>query len=232
MDSLKATWQRTFGWERRRQLLSWITGDEAPLWRPHEYKRPFARRLIRSVTAADATPWTRVVMNRETRTLVRTLGPAGLSALELSGESWKDFGFKSYRAVHYPEFDICAEPLHELFDLIIAEQVFEHLLWPYRAGQNVLAMLRPGGCFLITTPFLFPVHPAPFDCSRWTTTGMKYFLAECGFPLEDCVVDSWGNRACVNRYMKGRAPFRRWRHSLRNEPANAIVVWALARKGL
>ena len=71
-------------------------------------------------------------------------------------------------------------PLDDTFDLIIAEQVFEHLLWPYRAARNVHRMLRPGGSFLITTPFLVKIHPVPNDCSRWTETGMKHLLAEAG----------------------------------------------------
>jgi SAM-dependent methyltransferase len=230
MATVGEIWRATLGWERRRQFMSWITGDDAPTWRPHEYKRPFARTLIRYLTAADSPPWNRVVMNAETRKIVAGLNPERLEALEISGESWKDFGFKSYRSVHYPEYDVCAGPLREQFDLIIAEQVFEHLPWPYRAGRHVFQMLRPGGFFLITTPFLFPVHGAPMDCSRWTETGIKYLLAECGFPLETCATGSWGNRACVNRYMKGRAPYRKWRHSLRNQPANPVVIWAVVRK--
>ena len=64
----------------------------------------------------------------------------------------------------------------ESFDLIIAEQVFEHLKWPYRAAKNVYRMLRPGGSFLITTPFLVRCHEMPDDCTRWTDTELKNFL--------------------------------------------------------
>lgn len=216
--------------------MAFITGDDAPTWRPHQYKRPFARKIIRWLTNADSPPWNRVVMIAEEQRIIRKLKPERLDALEISGESWRDFGFKSFRACHYPEYDICERPIPEQFDLIIAEQVFEHVLWPYRAGKHVYAMLRPGGYFLISTPFLFPVHGAPMDCSRWTETGIKYFLAECGFPLEGCSTGSWGNRACIKRYMDGTATqragprYRRWLHSLRNEPACPIVIWALACK--
>jgi SAM-dependent methyltransferase len=219
-----------FGWKRRRELMAWITGDDAPVWRPHQYKRPFARKLIRGITGADSPQWSRVVMLEQMRRLVRGINPEQLDAVEISGEGWRNFGFGSYRAVHYPDFDICEAPLPETYDLVIAAQVFEHLLWPYRAGRNVLEMLRPGGYFLISTPFLFPIHGAPVDCSRWTETGLKYFLAECGFPLENCVTGSWGNRSCVKRYLRWGARYRKGWHSLRNEPSTPIVVWALARK--
>ena len=35
--------------------------------------------------------------------------------------------FKTYRSAHYPDFDTRESALTEQFDLIIAEQVFEHL---------------------------------------------------------------------------------------------------------
>ncbi len=175
--------------------------------------------------------WLRVVMDRETRELVQSLGPQQLDVLEISGETWGHIEqFRTYRYVHYPEFDICATALDEQFDLIIAEQVWEHLLWPYRAGKNVYEMLRPGGHFLITTPFLVRIHGGWYsDCTRWTETGMKHFLAECGFDLERIQTGSWGNRACV------RANFKRWAwklpwRSLRNEPNFPVQVWAFAQK--
>jgi hypothetical protein len=218
------------GWERRRRVMAFLTGDDAPAWRRHEYKRAFARPLVRWLTAADSPAWARVVMNGETRRLVGALGPQRLDALEISGDKWKDFGFRSYRAADYPGYDVCEGPLPERYDVVIAEQVFEHLLWPYRAGRHVYEMLRPGGYFHVSTPFLLPVHGAPYDCSRWTETGLKYFLAECGFPLDLCTTGSWGNRACVTHYLKRGAKYRRWLHSLRNDPNTPIVVWALARK--
>ena len=41
------------------------------------------------------------------------------------------------------------------------------------------------------------LHGYPIDCSRWTELGLKHFLAECGFPIEDFKTGSWGNRASV-----------------------------------
>lgn len=186
------------------------------------------RRVYKSLTKEH---WARVIMNRETRELINSLRPNELKVLEISGNHWGIWmSFKDYKNVDYPLFDICESSLEETFDLIIAEQVFEHLLWPYRAGKNIYKMLNPHGYFLVTTPFLLRVHNVPNDCTRWTETGIKYFLAECGFTLEHIRTGSWGNRACI------RANFSRWAnyqplfHSLRNEPAFPVVVWALAQK--
>ncbi|MGH3960803.1 MAG: methyltransferase domain-containing protein [Terriglobia bacterium] len=189
-------------------------------------------RLYRRLFWPDPSVyWVRRVMDRETRKLVQSVQPHQLSALELSGDYWGRIEqFKTYRSVHYPEFDICTSALTEQFDLILAEQVFEHLLWPYRAGKHVYQMLRPGGYFLTTTPFLIRVHHAPVDCSRWTETGMRYFLAECGFDLERIRTGSWGNMACARANFTRWTRYRRWWHSLHNEPNYPVSVWAFAQK--
>src|SRR5262249_18868680 len=155
-----------------------------------------ARRHFGPKTGHYHDQWSRIVMNKETDRLIRELSPARCSALEISGYDWKDRGFRQYRSVHYPDFDICVMTLPDRFDIIIAEQVFEHLLWPYRAARNVLTMLNPGGSFLVTTPFLIKLHE-PVDCTRWTETGMKHLLAEAGFPIDKIKTGSWGNRACI-----------------------------------
>ena len=116
----------------------------------------------------------RVVLERETKKLVSELPTGGMDALEISGDRWARHGFRSYVSAKYPKYDVCKEPLPSSFDIIIAEQVFEHLLWPHRAAKNVYAMLRPGGYFLVTAPFLQKIHEYPVDCSRWTETGLKY----------------------------------------------------------
>ncbi len=178
----------------------------------------------------DYRHWTRPVMHEACARLLADRGMENLDVLEISsGEYWRTFPFRSYREMNFPEYDICKDVLDDQFNLIIADQVFEHLLRPYQAAKNVYAMLRPGGYFLVSTPFLIKYHPIPYDCTRWTETGIKYFLAESGFPLDKIIAGSWGNRACV------KANFNRWARrgwfgSLKNEPDFPVTVWALAQK--
>lgn len=178
----------------------------------------------------DYGHWARTVLYQECFKLVKELHPEGLDVLEISsGNIWQSFGFKSFTEANFPEFDVCSMTLPNQFDLVIADQVFEHLLWPYRAGKNVYEMTKPGGYFLITTPFLIKVHQVPVDCSRWTELGLKHFLAECGFPIEKIQTGSWGNRACVKANFNSWAR-RGWFKSLVNEPDFPVSVWAIAKK--
>ena len=192
--------------------------------------RAIGKRVLDAI-GYDTTDWVRVVMYRRAFAYIRELGPERLDALEISaGPQWRrQLAFRSYAQMNFPEFDICSDVLPRQFDLIIADQVFEHLPWPARAARNVYAMLRPGGCFIIATPFLVRVHNSPIDCSRWTTQGLSYFLQEAGFPAAGIATDAWGNRACM------KANLTRWRKrgflgSLRNEPEFPVMVWAFARK--
>jgi SAM-dependent methyltransferase len=196
------------------------------------------RRLINPIYSAthyDFEQWARVVMYRELFAEVRRFGPAGLSALEISpgGDSspWRQLGFAEYIGANYPQFDICSNNLEKQFDVIIADQVFEHLLWPYRAVRNVYAMLKSGGYFICTTPFLIRVHNNPVDCSRWTELGVRYLLAEGSFELEKIHTGSWGNLACVRSNHTARTWARiGWGKSLQNDKDYPVCVWAIAQK--
>jgi hypothetical protein len=91
-------------------------------------------------------------------------------------------------------------------------------------------MLRPGGHFLVTLPFLIKIHNHPIDCSRWTPTGLGYFLEECGFDPAAALIESWGNRDCVIANFDSYVEYTRGLHSLENDPKFPAVIWALARK--
>ncbi len=187
-------------------------------------------KSFRPILGFENQDWARVVMNRNTQQLIEKLEPQKLKVLEISGSSWENRGFISYKSLEYPNYDVCEAPLNETFDLIIAEQVFEHLTRPYKAGKNVFNMLNRDGRFLITLPFLIRVHDYPIDCSRWTQTGLKYFLEECGFSLECIQTYSWGNRECINSNFTKWTKFNKYLHNLDNEPDFPIVVWGLAKK--
>jgi len=118
----------------------------------------------------------------------------------------------------------------ENWDLIIAEQVLEHLISPHKAICHAYEMLRPNGWFIVTTPFLIKLHPQPNDCSRWTETGLENILAENGFSNDNIQTGSWGNKQCVIANFNKWVKYKPLIHSLNSEPDFPIVVWAYARK--
>ena len=208
-----------------------FTPPEIPSLAEQLAELPSWKRRLSFLLGRHTPHWCRVVMNRWAATRVEALGPSQLDVLEVSGESWRPRGFRSYRSVAYPDYDLCAGPLEEAaFDLVIAEQVLEHVAAPAAAVQHAHAMLRPGGHLLLTTPFLIRYHGAPDDYSRWTALGLERLLADNGFDPQAIEVGSWGNRACAIANLDRWVKYRPLLHSLADDRRFPVSVWALARK--
>jgi SAM-dependent methyltransferase len=167
-------------------------------------------------------------MNNATADFVAALTPGNLDALEISGTGRSGAGFRSYEHVAYPDFDICRDRTSRTYDIVIAEQVFEHIRRPDRAARNVLGMLRRNGVFVIRTPFLIEYHPEPLDLWRWSAAGLKVFLEHAGFSA--VAANEWGNRARVIGNFDSWPDYDPAVHTLENEPEFPIVVWAFARR--
>jgi SAM-dependent methyltransferase len=149
--------------------------DEGLSWRWRFLVKPWLKRRL----GIPDHQWGRVAADRATTEFVLGLDYRDFNVVEISATSARrrEFGFRSYRSTDYPDYDLCEKPLdEEAFDLIIAEQVLEHVLWPYRAVCNAFQMLRPGGWFVVATPFPILLHAYPNDCTRWTETGLEYLL--------------------------------------------------------
>jgi len=180
----------------------------------------------------------RIVLDKKSKALIHELEPATLDVAEISGKFGQRFAFRNYTQFRYPRFDICGGPFRDeagkvmKFDLIMANQVWEHLDRPYAATRNVYKMLRPGGHFWLATPFMIPFHGAPVDCSRWSARGLKNLLAEAGFAEEHVQSWQWGNRAAGLRNMEATWPPEHdpALDDLTDDPHFPILSWALARK--
>lgn len=178
----------------------------------------------------DKTHITRTVAYRTIDAWLDGQDCGKLDVLEIAaGWKWRQRQWGSFSEMNWPDHNICDDVLDRRFDLIIADNVWEHLLHPYRAARNVLAMLKPGGRFINITPFLIRYHPIPTDCTRWTELGMQHFLADAGFEADSIETGSWGNAAAVkaNFHRWGRTG---WRRALPNDPDFPVTVWAIARK--
>ncbi|MEL7259623.1 MAG: methyltransferase domain-containing protein [Pseudomonadota bacterium] len=180
----------------------------------------------------------RIILNKTSRAWFRSLDLASMDAAEVSGKHGRRYVFKSYERFRFPAYDICAGPYLDdtgaprQFDLILANQVWEHLDRPYAATQNVLTMLRPGGYFWVAVPFFIPYHGDPVDCSRWTARGLKNLLIEAGFEEHKIQADQWGNRHAGRRNLGDEWPpvYDPETDDLTNDPTFPICSWAFARK--
>ncbi len=184
------------------------------------------------------TSLNRVIMARSSRMWIRGLNPSSLDAVEISGSWGNQFGFRSYEQVGLNRHDICTGPLLDnqgqvrQLDIILANQVWEHLDRPFEATLNVQEMLRPGGYFWLAVPFFIPFHAAPHDCSRWSARGLRNLLTECGFDPAHIKAEQWGNRQATLRNLEPDWPplYNPEMDNLDNDPAFPICAWALARK--
>lgn len=67
------------------------------------------------------------------------------------------------------------------FDIVLCTEVLEHVPEPQLLLQESHRVLRPGGVLILTTPFLVPVHEAPYDFYRYTVHGLEHLLHKPGF---------------------------------------------------
>jgi SAM-dependent methyltransferase len=179
----------------------------------------------------------RIVMQKASRDWINSLGPEKLDVAEISGRWGAAMGFRSHQSFHYPAHDPCTGPFRDeagkvlKFDLIMANQVWEHINRPHAATRNVYRMLRPGGWFWVAVPFFIPYHAVPVDCSRWTARGLMNLLIEAGFDENRIQSYQWGNRHVAQRNLETPwPPEYRDGDDLTNDPAFPVVAWAMAQR--
>lgn len=188
-------------------------------------------RLLRPPASAGTDQWQRVCLNHAVRGYIEALDPRSKNAAEISGSAQSAHPWKSFTTLSHPEFDLCA-PLRDRgsFDVVICEQVIEHVPDPFLAARNLRRLCSPGGHVIVSTPFMIRVHELPEfglkDYWRFTPRGLQALLEQAGLTVS--TVGSWGNRRCIAANLDGWPAYRRWQ-SLRNECSLPMQVWAFAR---
>lgn len=66
---------------------------------------------------------------------------------------------------------------------ILFTEVMEHVFTPETVLSELYRVLRPGGDMLLTTPFVWEEHDAPYDYARYTRFGLKHLLAQANFSV-------------------------------------------------
>ncbi len=90
-------------------------------------------------------------------------------------------------SVHYKEkpdlvWDGKVMPLQKnSIDWAIATEVLEHCPFPEIVTAEAFRVLKPGGGFFLTVPFLWPLHDVPYDEYRYTPFSLRRHLENVGF---------------------------------------------------
>ena len=69
------------------------------------------------------------------------------------------------------------------FDSVVSSQVLEHVRQPVPFLREIRRVLKPGGAFLLTVPFVWDEHEVPFDYTRYTSFGIRHLLTTNGFDV-------------------------------------------------
>ena len=71
----------------------------------------------------------------------------------------------------------------ESFDSIVCSQVLEHVFEPEAFLDEVARVLKPGGHFLFTVPFVWDEHEQPWDFARYTSFGLRALFDRHGLQI-------------------------------------------------
>jgi SAM-dependent methyltransferase len=119
------------------------------------------------------------------------------------------------------------------FDTVMCTSVLEHVEEPERAVEEMARVLKPGGRLLITVPFLYPTHEAPFDFWRTTHHGLESLLERHGFDVEDVAAQGgpllmaahYGIQTLVQALRAVAPRLGRLRWIVDNRVLDGLVAW-------
>lgn len=69
------------------------------------------------------------------------------------------------------------------FDTILCTNVLEHVADAEKGFMELARCLKKGGHLIISTPFLAPLHEAPYDFYRYTKYGIKHQIEKNGLKV-------------------------------------------------
>ncbi len=71
----------------------------------------------------------------------------------------------------------------ERFDNVFSSEVFEHIAEPELIIPEIRRILKKGGYLLVSVPFVWNEHEAPYDYKRYTSFGIIKLLENEGFEI-------------------------------------------------
>lgn len=87
------------------------------------------------------------------------------------------------KAEHHIDFDSKTTLPDNYADIVLSNQVLEHVDSPEGYLAEAFRILKPGGTAIITTHGYWFYHPTPNDYWRWTSAGLKKTIEKSGFQV-------------------------------------------------
>ena len=87
------------------------------------------------------------------------------------------------KAEHFIDFDSKTSLPDNYADIILSNQVLEHVDNPSGYLKEALRILKPGGSIILTTHGYWFYHPTPNDYWRWTSAGLKKIVEAEGYKI-------------------------------------------------
>lgn len=87
------------------------------------------------------------------------------------------------KAEHHIDFDSKTTLPDSYADIILSNQVLEHVDTPSGYLQEAFRILKPGGTIILTTHGYWFYHPTPNDYWRWTSAGLRKTVEAEGFKI-------------------------------------------------
>jgi SAM-dependent methyltransferase len=98
-------------------------------------------------------------------------------------KTWK---VKNYQIMDLPEYDLDSPiEFKEQADVIFCLEVFEYLIVPTVAMENIAAALKAGGRAYVSFPLIYPWHnDTDYDSLRYTESGVRRLAKRAGLKID------------------------------------------------
>lgn len=119
-----------------------------------------------------------------------------------------------------------------VFDVILCTEVLEHALEPTTAMRELARVLKPGGYLLLSVPFIYPIHEAPYDHWRFTSYGLRHLCQATGFEVlyihNKGSIGTTGMVLCLSLVIRGVNAVSKFLHLSKPLRDRTAVRWILA----
>lgn len=137
--------------------------------------------------------------------------------------------------ISYPEYDVTnlKQIKDDSYDIVICDQVLEHVTEPFKAVSEMRRVLKKGGLLILTTCLMNQIHAHPIDFWRFTPEALRYLCKDFSHIID---ATGWGNAEAMRLILAGKRGEKiipgteMERIALENDMKNVIVTWIIVQK--